>query len=72
MQMCSLLRTIFYGFEMAPLTTLAANENLFQGYKIDLITHPKPCNGYSLSFVSPRFSTFYINIHEYANEIIFI
>ena len=48
------------------------HENWFQGCKIDLITHPKPCNGYSFPLVFPRRSIYFINIHEYANEIIFI
>ena len=51
-----------------PTDHTGSHENWFQGCKIDLIIHPKPCNGYSVS------STFdiFINIHEYANEIIFI
>ena len=41
-----------------------SHENWSQGCKIDLITHPKPCNGYSFF---PCFSSifyFFINIHE--------
>ena len=33
-----------------------SHEDWSQGCKIDLITHPKPCNGYTLVFV--RFFTF--------------
>ena len=40
-----------------PSDQTGSHENWFQGYKIDLITHPKPCNGYSLSLVLTRFST---------------
>ena len=43
-------------------------ENLSQGCKKG---YPVPCNGYSLSLVLPFFE-FFINIHEYANAIIFI
>ena len=34
------------------------HKNWSQGCKIDPITHPKPCYGYSLSLVFPRFFTF--------------
>ena len=52
MQMCSLLRTIFYGIKMVPLTTLAAMKIGF-----DLITHPK----LAMALVNLRFSLiFYI------------
>ena len=46
--------------------------NWLNGCKIDLITYPNPCNGYSFSLVFPNFCDIFINIHEYANEIIFI
>ena len=51
-----------------PFDHTGSHENFVQGCKIDLIIHLKPCNGYSVS------STFdiLINIHEYANMIIFI
>ena len=32
--------------------------NLLNGCKIDLITYPNPCNGYSFSLVFPHFLTF--------------
>ena len=35
-----------------------SHENWFQGCKIDLKTHRKPCNGYTFSLVFPLFSTF--------------
>ena len=54
-----------------PSDHTGSHENWFEGCKIDLITHPKPCNGYSFSLVFLDFSNF-INIHEYANEMIFI
>ena len=72
MQMCSLLRTIFYGIKVVSLTTLAAMRIGFKNYKIDLVTHPKPCNGYSFSVVFSSIFGIFIKIHEYANEIIFI
>ena len=68
MQMCSSLRTIFYGIKVVPLTTLAALR-IFP----DLITYPIPCNAMDIVFL-PFYIVFYIfiNIHEYANWIIFI
>ena len=55
-----------------PYNHTDSDENWFQGCKIVLITHTKPCNGYSFF---PSFSLIFdifINIHEFANEIIFI
>ena len=46
--------------------------NWLNGCKIDLITYPNPCNGYSFSPCFSSFFDIFINIHEYANEIIFI
>ena len=36
-----------------PFDYTGSHENWFQGYKMDLITHPTPCDGYSFF---PRFS----------------
>ena len=55
-----------------PSDHTGSHGNWLNGCKIDLITYPNPCNGYDFSLVFPHFLTFFINIHEYANEIIFI
>ena len=55
-----------------PFDDTGSHGNWLNGCKIDLITYPNPCNGYSFF---PYFSSFFdifINIHEYANEMIFI
>ena len=44
------------------MTTLTAMRNWFQGCKIVLITHPKPCNGYSFFPHFLSFLTFFILI----------
>ena len=54
-----------------PSDHTGSHGNWLNGCKIDLITYPNPCNGYSFPCFSSFFDIF-INIHEYANEIIFI
>ena len=40
------------GIKVVPLTTLAAMKIGFRDIIMDIITHPKPCNGYSFpSFI---------------------
>ena len=70
MQMCKLLRIIFYGIKVVPLTTLAAGE-LISGMQDRSCNHPKPCNDHSFPSLFKIFDIF-INIHEYADEITFI
>ena len=48
-----------------------SHENWFQGCKIDLITHPNLAMDIVFSIVVLDFR-YFINIHEYENEIIFI
>ena len=36
-----------YGIKVVPLTTLAAMKISFRDIIMDIITHQKPCNGYS-------------------------
>ena len=55
-----------------PSDHTGSHGNWLNGCKIDLITYPNPCNGYSFPLVFPHFFDIFINIHEYANEIIFI
>ena len=41
-----------YGVKVVPLTTLAAMKIGFRDIIMDILTHPKPCNGYSFpSFI---------------------
>ena len=55
-----------------PSDHTGSHGNWLNGCKIDLITYPNPCNGSSFSLVFPHFFDIFINIHEYANETIFI
>ena len=55
-----------------PAVQTGSHGNWLNGCKIDLITYPNPCNGYSFSLVFPHFFDIFIDIHDYANEIIFI
>ena len=55
-----------------PSDHTGSHGNWLNGCKIDFITYPNPCNGYSFSLVFSSFFDIFINIHEYANEIIFI
>ena len=63
-----------YGIKVVPLTTLAAMKIGFRDIIMDIITHPKPCNGYSFPSFILDFRFFFVNIHEYVhvNEIVFI
>ena len=54
MQMCKLLRIIFYDNKVVPLTKLAAMEIDFRD-----VTHPKPCNVHSFSSFFLDFRHFY-------------
>ena len=54
-----------------PYNHTDSHENWFHGCKIVVITHTKPCNGYSFSLIFFDVRHFN-NIHEFANEIIFI
>ena len=41
-----------------PSDHTGSHGNWLNGCKIDLITYPNPCNGYSFSLVFPHFLTF--------------
>ena len=41
-----------------PSVQTGSHGNWLNGCKIDLITYPNPCNGYSVSLVFPHFLTF--------------
>ena len=62
-----------YGIKVVPLTTLAAMKICFRDIIMDIITHPKPCNAMAIVFprLSSIFDFFFVNIHEYVNEIVF-
>ena len=60
-----------YDIKVVPLTTLAAMKIGFRDAIMDIITHPKPCNSSSFSSFILDFRHFF-DIHEYANEIVFI
>ena len=66
----SLLRTIFQGISVVPLTKLAAMK-ICPRCKKDLIIHQKPFKGYIFPLVFAPVFNIVINIHEYKNEIKF-
>ena len=47
-----------YGIKVVPLTTLAAMKIGFRDAIMDIITHPKPCNGYSFPSFTLNFRHF--------------
>ena len=55
-----------------PSDHTGSHGNGLNGCKINLIAYPNPCNGYTFSLVFPHFFDIFINIYEYANEVIFI
>ena len=71
MQISSLLSTVFYGIKVVHLTRLAAMKIGFREGRWILIL-PTLQRLYFFSLAFPRLSPIFINIHEYANEMIFI
>ena len=61
----SLLRTIFDGIKVVPLTTLTVLRICHMHARFDIITYPIPCNGYNFSLVFPHFFNSFINIQKY-------
>ena len=51
-----------YGMNVVPLTTLAAMKIGFRDTMMDIITHPKPCNGYSFPSFILNFLLIFMNM----------